>query len=168
CVGGTITLTGTPPGGIWTNGNPSIATVGSSSGIVTGISAGVVTITYTLSTGCFATITITVYPTPVITGPTSVCVGSTINLTGTPPGGIWSSSNPSVATVGSSSGVVTGVSAGTVVITYMLSTGCYATTTITVNPTPTPIVGTLPGATLCVGSSMTLISSPPGGIWTSS
>jgi hypothetical protein len=51
---------------------------------------------------------------------TSVCVGSTVTLSDATAGGTWSSSNPAVATIGSSTGVVTGVSSGTVVITYAL------------------------------------------------
>ncbi len=71
---------------------------------------------------------------PAIGGLSSVCSGSTITLTNSLSGGTWSSSNTSVATV-SSSGVVTGISAGTAVITYAgPSSGCYtaATKTITV------------------------------------
>ena len=54
---------------------------------------------------------------PEISGNTSVTVGSTIQMTHAVIGGIWSSSNTSLGTV-SSSGVVTGVAAGTITITY--------------------------------------------------
>src|SRR5579871_979582 len=53
-----------------------------------------------------------------ITGPSSVCVAATITLSVTPTGGTWTSSAPGVATVGSSSGIVTGVTAGTTTIHY--------------------------------------------------
>ncbi|MEN9973585.1 MAG: hypothetical protein RIS20_1932, partial [Bacteroidota bacterium] len=66
---------------------------------------------------------------PQITGNTSVNAGSTLQLSHTFSGGTWSSSNNNLATVNSSTGVVTGVGAGTVTITY---TFCGQTTTYTV------------------------------------
>ena len=79
--------------------------------------------------------TITLSPLPdAITGSTSICSGSVTTLSNTTPGGIWSSSNPLVATI-TSLGAVTGVSAGTSVISYTVA-GCAATVTITVNPVP--------------------------------
>ncbi len=61
-----------------------------------------------------ATKTVTINPSGsagAITGPDTVCIGSTITLTGAVPGGVWSAGNTN-ASVGSSSGVVTGVSSG--------------------------------------------------------
>ncbi len=149
CVGNSITLSGSPSGGTWASSNPSIATVGSSTGVVTGIAAGFVTISYFTSVGTAIT-TITVNPLPaLIGGPLSVCEGSNITLTNTTPGGTWSSTNTN-ATVGSTTGIVNGVTAGAVTISYTLPTGCYVTKLITVNPTPPGITG---GSTLCDGST---------------
>ena len=50
-----------------------------------------------------------------ITGTPTVCVGSTTALTDPGSGGTWSSSNGLVATVGTS-GIVTGMAAGTATI----------------------------------------------------
>ncbi len=161
CVGGTTTYSDATSGGMWSSSNSSIATVGATSGVVTGVSSGTATISYTLSTGCFVTKTITVGGASIITGPPSVCVGSTIVLTDSTSGGTWLTSSTSTATV--SSGVVTGMSAGTVNIYYSVG-GCGAYKTVTVMPTPT-ISG---GNTLCVGSSLTLSSSPSGGVWSTS
>ena len=47
----------------------------------------------------------------------------------------WTSSNTAVATV-NNAGVVTGVNAGTAVITYTNNNGCSVTATVTVNPQP--------------------------------
>lgn len=82
-----------------------------------------------------ATVTVNLLP-AAITGTTSVCVGSTATLSSATAEGTWSSGTPSVATVNATSGVVTGVSSGTTVITYTLVTGCSVTTTVTVNPLP--------------------------------
>ena len=147
CVGLTTTLNSTPSGGIWSSSNAN-ATVGSSTGIVTGLAAGTATITDVLGTGCSATTTVTVNPNPTtITGTQYVCAGLTTTLNSTPAGGTWNSSNGNI-TVGSATGIVTGITAGTSVITYMVSTGCINTAIITVNPLPTTIGGTL---SVCTG-----------------
>ncbi len=165
CVGSAIVLTDATAGGTWSSSNVFIATVGSSTGLVTGASAGTVTISYTLPGGCYATLLITVNPLPsAITGLTTVCVAQTSSLFCSS-GGTWSSSNASIATVGSSSGIVLGVSAGPVVITYTLPTGCFTTFPMTVLPPPAPITGS---ALMCMGSIDTLADATPGGYWASS
>ncbi|NGY37293.1 T9SS type B sorting domain-containing protein, partial [Flavobacterium sp. XN-5] len=114
-------------------------------------------IRYTDINGCTITQTITVNPLPTITGTSTLCVGSTTTLTAsaTPnASNPWVSANPSIATV-SNSGVVTGVSTGTSVITYTNSNGCTVTQTVTVNSLPT-ITGTL---NVCIGLTTTLTAS---------
>ncbi len=164
CIGSTIAETDAG-GGIWTSSLPSRATIGSSTGIVTGISIGTTTITYTLPTSCYVTSTITVSSTPSeIAGPSTVCTGSFITLADTIPGGAWASSNTAIATVGSLSGMVTGVSNGTVTISYSFGSGCIKTKSITVNPLPAGITGTLG---ICTGHTTTLSDVTPGGTWSS-
>src|SRR5262249_5643284 len=141
------------------------ASVGASSGVVTGVTAGNSTITYKLGTGCIATSVVTVNPLPAaITGANAVCLGLTTSLSSTTSGGTWSSSNGN-ATIDASTGVVTGSTAGNSTITYMLNTGCIATMAMTVNPLPNPITGT---AILCAGLTTSLSSSPGAGTWSSS
>ncbi len=165
CVGSTMALTDATSGGTWTSSNTSLATIGSASGIVTGTGAGNPVISYTL-TGCTAVATITVNPVPAaITGTPNVCVGSSVTLNNATTGGTWSSSNTTLATVGSSTGVVNGILAGNPTISYTLSTGCYTTTAFTVNPTPAAITGL---SNVCVGSTTTLLDGTSGGTWTSS
>ncbi|RYZ54824.1 MAG: fibronectin type III domain-containing protein, partial [Sphingobacteriales bacterium] len=81
--------------------------------------------------------TFTIKTSPVvepITGATSVCSGSTITLSTASSAGTWSSSNIDVATV--SGGVVTGVIAGTAVISYSISeNGCTSSQSLTVTVT---------------------------------
>ncbi|RBL88664.1 Ig-like domain-containing protein [Chitinophaga flava] len=176
CVGVTITLNSTTPGGIWSSSNTAVATI-DANGLVTGVSAGTATITYevTNANGCKSkqAATITVNALPVvspITGTTSVCVGVTTTLNSTTPGGVWSSSNTAVATI-DATGVVTCVSAGTATITYEVTNanGCKAqqTTTVTVNALPvvTPITG---ANSVCVEVTTSLNSTTPGGVWSSS
>jgi uncharacterized protein YjdB len=166
CVGLTTTLTDATSGGTWSSSNTGLATVGSANGIVTGGAAGTLTITYTLPAGCNVTTPFTVNPTPAaITGTTTVCVGLTTTLGDATGGGTWTSSNGSIATVGAASGIVTGVAAGTVTITYTLPAGCFVTTLVTVNPTPGPITGV---SNVCVGATTALADATGGGTWSSS
>ena len=141
CISITTTLSDAIIGGVWSSANMAIATASPATGVVTGISAGTTTITYYLSSGCNATITITVNPLPApITGGTFACIGGTLTLDDTSAGGIWNSSNAGIATIssiGGSSGVITGIGAGTVVMTYSFGTGCYTTIVVTVNTAPT-------------------------------
>lgn len=177
CIGNTITLTDATSGGTWSSSDGSIATI-NSSGVVTGVSAGTVDITYTTApnaNGCTnsATKTITVNPLPTITqitGTTSLCMGTTTNLSNATPGGSWTSSNTLVATV-DNTGLVTASStnSGTSVITYTLSpdgNGCTnsTSTTITVDPAATANAGS--GVTVCQSASpspITLSGATVGG-----
>ncbi len=109
------------------------------------------TTTYTVTatnptTGCSNSgqVTVNVNEVPQITGPSELCMPNTITLQNAVAHGDWSSSNIDVATV-SNTGVVTGVSAGTAVISYTVSftnpTGCVITRTytVTVNAPPTVV-----------------------------
>ncbi|MES2701457.1 MAG: Ig-like domain-containing protein [Bacteroidota bacterium] len=166
CIGATSTLTSTSGGGTWASSNTSVATIAAATGVASGITAGTATITYTLPTGCIITRTITVNPLPaVITGNIPFCQASAITLANASAGGTWSSGSTAVATIVASSGVVTGVSGGTSIITYTLPTGCIATAIATVNPLPAAISGT---ASVCEGLAITLSNTSGGGTWASS
>ncbi len=167
CVGTTTTLSDGSPGGTWSSSNTSVATIGST-GTVTAVSAGVTTISYTNASGCSATKDVTVGATPTVISPLSgnVCVGGTLTLTNGSLGGTWTSSNTSVATIGSSSGVVSGITAGTVTISYAIGS-CSTTSTVTVSIAAS--AGTVSGPTaVCTGSTITLTDGAPGGTWSSS
>lgn len=93
-------------------------------------------------------------PSPTITGTLSSCIGTKSQLTGSPTAAAtspWISSSPSVATI-NSSGLVTGVSAGTTTITYTNSVGCKTTALFTVNPSPT-VSFSIPNQTICSGDA---------------
>jgi hypothetical protein len=68
----------------------------------------------------------------VITGIDTVCAGTTTDLTDTTSGGIWSSSNTSIALVSSGTGIVTAVAAGVDTISYTIS-GVSSTFAVSVN-----------------------------------
>ncbi len=161
CPGGSTTLSSATPGGTWSSSATSVATIGSLTGVANGLAIGTTTISYTVA-GCSATAILTVQALTPISGTPSVCLGGTTSLTDAMGGGTWSSGNVSVATVGSATGIVSGVSAGTAIITYLTS-WCFTTIVVTVNTT-SPIAGTL---SVCQGSTTTLTDAISGGTWLS-
>ena len=103
-----------------------------------------------------------------ITGAGSVCAGATASFSSSVSAGIWSSSSASIATV-SSAGIVTGVTNGTVIISYSVTNSCGTgsdTALITVNPAPhaSPITG---ASTFCIGANQLFADSVSGGVWSS-
>lgn len=162
CVGGTVTTTPNT-GGTWTSTNNTAASI-TSSGIVsvgTASTTQTTTLRYTETTsGCFRDHVLTVNPKPTVTASSSVCIGSTINLSPNSLG-TWISSAPSTASVVSTTGVVTGLQTGTANFTYTITaTGCSNTTSnVTVNPLP---VVTLNPTTICQGQGATATPSTLG------
>jgi len=159
----------------WSTSSSGVATV-SAGGVVTGVGAGTATIT-AASSGKTGTATITVTaPVPVATTVTvapstaSVVVGATVSLAATVKDQngntmagqmvTWSTSASNRATV-NSSGVVSGVSAGTATITAT-SSGKTGTATITVTA-PAPVVTTVTlapaAASIAVGATQALTAT---------
>ncbi len=142
CAGGlsltTITLTESSQGGTWTSSSTTTASAGSTTGVVTGVAAGVVTITFnglsgTGIAGNYTTYTVTVNAAPgTISGTLTLPAGTNSTLTDAPSGGTWTSVSPTIASIGSSTGIVNGLLAGTTNITYSAG-GCQAATVVTVN-----------------------------------
>jgi len=166
CDGSVTTLSNPVVGGTWSSSDVSIAFIGAATGITTGVNPGTATITYTDGVD-IATAVITVNPLPTsITGSPFICTGVSSTLSSSPAGGLWSSSNPAIATVGFATGIVTGTSIGTTAITYTLPTGCSTIIMVTVNSSP----GTMTGvSSICAGSTSTLsVSGGFGGTWSSS
>ncbi|MGZ3864547.1 MAG: PKD domain-containing protein [Bacteroidia bacterium] len=148
CTGQTLNLTSTAgatytwtgPGGFTSNSqNPSITNVSAAN-------AGVYSVTVTDISGCqgTGTTTVTISPALVITATgTTVCTGSTINLSSTAGGAVYAWSGPNSFTssvqnpsIANSTTAMTGVYSVTVTNTG----GCVgtATTQVTVNPLPVP------------------------------
>jgi len=166
CIDAVTTYSNTATGGSWSSSNTALGSIDPSTGVLTGIAAGALSITYTLPTGCFKTKAVTVNALPgTIMGTTTVCIAATTTLSGSP-GYSWTSGNTAIATVGATSGIVTGVAAGTVDITFHTTSGCTTSTVVTVQSLPDAISGTL---TVCQGATTTLSSTgTPGGTWASS
>jgi len=166
CEGTTVTLGSTPLGGTWNSDNTAVAPIGSGTGVLTGLSAGTANITYTSPVnGCERIRTQTVNPVPAaIGGPLVICPGASATLTNTSTPGTWSSSNTAIATIVGGTGVYTGITGGTSTITYtQTSTGCFATTIVTVIASPTAILSALGDTVICPGDFVTLtVTASPG------
>ncbi|ESU25270.1 hypothetical protein FEDK69T_00360 [Flavobacterium enshiense DK69] len=106
---------------------------------------------------------ITVNQLPTISGTLSVCNGSRIQLMGSETAAstnAWTSSDTSIATV-DVNGWVTGVSAGTVIITFTDINGCSVTANVDVLATPTATIS-VTEATICTGTAtdITITGTP--------
>ncbi len=182
CVGDTPTYTSNgTPGGTWSSTVPSVATVVPGTGVVTALSAGMTDITYTLSTGCGSPVssfkTLMVNPivnAGTVTGTTPICIGvSTMYTSSGTAGGTWTSTDPGVATVDASTGVVTAVSSGMTDITYSFNSGCGSPVSSfqTLNVTPAVVMndndggaGSLRDILSCIGDAGGTITFDPS-IW---
>jgi len=135
CAGADLTLTsaGSPEtGDTWYWQASSSGTATTNSGTTYDVSsAGTYYVrSYNTSGTCWSdaksvTVAAGDWTSPSISGASSVTVGNTITLTGSPSGGSWESSDETKATV-NSSGVVSGVAIGNTNITYSKD-GCTST-----------------------------------------
>jgi uncharacterized protein YjdB len=154
CTGGAIVLPSTSNNSIQGTWSPAINNTQTT------------TYTFTPSAGQCATtaqLSVAVNPNPTISGGTAVCSGGTLQLTGSgtaAANNAWSSASTAIASI-SGTGLVTGTSAGTSVVTYTNSNGCLATASVTVNANPTANAGL--DITTCVGGNVTLSGTATNG-----
>jgi len=153
CVGVAVPYSDVTTGGTWSCSSTAIAAIGATTGVLTGVSAGTVHITYTLPSSADTVLSVTVAPPPCpISGPSSVCLGAMVAETDCVSGGAWSCSAPVIATIGFASGMISGVAVGTTTLTYTTASGCVVTMAIAVRPAPVSFTVTGGGA-MCAGGS---------------
>jgi uncharacterized protein YjdB len=151
----------------WSSSNTTVATVNSATGVVSAIASGTANIigssegqtgsaSLTVSVAPVATVSVALNPASVSVGQTSQATAVTRDANNNVLSGrtvTWSSSNTTVATVNSATGVVTAIAAGTASIigTSETKTGS-ASLTVTVAPVATVSV-TLTPASVSVGQT---------------
>lgn len=173
CVHAAIQLKDSIAGGTWSSSNPALAIV-DNSGLVTGVASGTDTILYTV-VGCgtaiaFKIITINPLPNPgIISGINTLCVGANANVTESITGGVWSTSNASIATI-NIAGRVHGVAPGIDTIFYSVSNGCGTVRAMyTITILGPAMAGTISGQSpMCIGSTFNFTTTgTSGGKWSS-
>lgn len=149
----------------WSTSDAAVATINATSGVATGVAAGSVGIKATSTVNPAvqgnATLTVTAAATPTVTGVTvtpptaSLVVGQTVQAAATVLGTnnpsqtvTWTSLSPAIASVNTTTGLVTGLSNGTAVIraTSSANTNFSGTMSVTVS-TPTPATVSLQSLT---------------------
>ena len=170
CQGATAAFMDSATGGIWSVYDSTIASIGAT-GLITGMAQGTDTVYYRVTNFCGTVQTATavvVSPLPVaipIAGQSLLCLATPVIFSDSDAAGTWSQSNPTVANL--SSGVVTGVTAGTDTIFYSVTNTCGTATAgfpITVNAVPhcAPITGS---SAVCINTTDTLRDAAAGGVW---
>ncbi|MGL2965739.1 Ig-like domain-containing protein, partial [Flavobacterium sp. XGLA_31] len=151
CNGSTSQLSGSGTPAIvnpWTSSNTAVAIV-NSTGLVTGLSNGTTTITYTDNNGCFATVTVTIATniTPTFAAINPICFGGTLApIPTTSVNGIIGTWSPALNNT------------ATTTYTFTPNAGQCATTTtltITVNPNITPTFTAV--TPVCSGGSLSAL-----------
>ncbi len=165
CSGTSFVLT-PATGGVWVSNNAGVASVIANTGVVTGISEGAVTFTFTsLIDGCAATTdTLLVHARPTLSaGTTELCIGSVTDLM-PDSGGSWTSLNTEIVVISGYTAI--GVGEGIVSLRFTSSsTGCQNTLMVHVN---TRVVASITeSADICQGFT-TQLSPATGGSWASS
>ena len=177
--GGSVTLTSSAnTGNQWYRNTVLIN--GATSNTYNATLAGNYTVMVSSILTCSATslpISLSIGTFPTITGATAICNGATLLLSNTLSGGVWSSLN-NKASVNATTGVVTGLNAGTASIKYTVTSGnCIGSTTIsfTVNAIPpipainyansTPNPQTCTGGGFRMNNTFTVVGTPSGGVW---
>ena len=181
CAGSTVLFSSTQAGGAWTTSDATIATIGNTTGSITGVATGTATMTYTVTGtgGCTdatatRTVTVTAGPNPgTLSGGQAICSGGgSTTFSSTQAGGAWTSSDATIATIGNTTGIVSGVAGGTATMTYTVTGtgGCMdVTATRTVTVTTAASAGTLSGTqAVCMAGTSTFSSTQAGGTWSTS
>ncbi len=174
CKGTVTVLSESTVGGTWLSANNKVGIL-NGNGSVVGAAVGTDTISYAVTNACgtaTSSIVISVsdllYVAP-ISGVDGICLGNNASYVDTSIGGVWSISNPAIATIDASGNVST-VSAGKTTINYSITNGCgmaTATKDIIVS-TSKPVVQVIGGVSAaCAGTTSTLTDATIGGKWSS-
>ena len=145
-------------------------------GVVKGVSAGADTVIYQVMNQCGAkqaSMSLTVNPQPVagvISGKQSLCIGmiTTLADSNSLGAGMWLSSDSTIATINSQSGIVTSLNSGTASISYQVANYCgsaLATYIVIIDSTLHPAISG-PNSVCADNALDTLIATPDDGTWT--
>ena len=123
CTGDSVKYADSAIGGTWIANPTSFGNFLGSPGNFLPVTPGQTVISYSVGS-CSAVDTINIgtgATVAAIVGSLTLDSSLTTTMTDATPGGVWKSSNPLVASIDSATGVVTGLAAGTVIISYYIS-----------------------------------------------
>ncbi len=181
CAGSVLSLSDDLPGGTWSSDNAAIATVDSTTGMVTSLSPGIVNITYAIGPE-HVTLSITVNPIPALSGsltPPAICDTSLFNYMpgSTTPGAafawsralVYGISNPAASGAGDPDELLHDTTMTPVAVSYSFTItahGCVNTQSVTVTVDPLPDAGSITGVSVvCPDSAITVSDMVAGGTW---
>lgn len=179
CMGAFTTLSSTISGGFWTSQTPQVAAVHPSSGVITPISPGVAILRYRIPGAGVCAYSVSEFVLEVvgasnpasISGPSVLCEGGFGTFNASLPGGIWTSSDPQIASIGSTTGNVNGITQGNVLITYTPFSvgGCLpSSTTVSLQVQSSRMPAIVSGSSqMCLGTQQVLIADVSSGVWSS-
>lgn len=171
-------LTGEQAGGVWTRTSGSGGSFNNLTGTFTpaiGATSSTFQYVVTGTSPCpndDATVTVTINPIPAITltDPSDVCAaGSDLNFTGTPAGGVFTSTALAGLIPNNAAGTavldVSAAGAGTYTVTYAYTslTGCVDSQTVSVAIHPNPTISATSNSPVCEGFGISLNSTPSAG-----
>ena len=174
CNETTASVTGAPTGGTWSAGSGT-GSINASTGSITGLSTNDACqdFIYTVVNGeCsdddIVQICVDSQPIADAGDDQTLCNETTSNVTGSPAGGIWSTSGS--ATINSSAGSITGLNLDTCQeFTYTVVNGeCSDSDVVEICVDSQPNVNAGDDLTLCNETTATVIGSPAGGTWSTS
>ncbi len=178
CVGKIYSYTNTAPNGVWSSSNNNVASINPTTGVLTTNVSGNTIIKYVITnlSGCSdsSSLTINVNPNPVIgpiSGSDSFCIRVISQFADATNSGVWTTTNPAVASIDSVSGIFLTHQLGNDTVRYTVTTtmGCVDSVSkaFFVNPTPKagPIYAT--NQYICVGDTLNLSDTSAAGVWAS-
>jgi len=172
CISDTIHLSDSTFGGVWSIDNTNLATI-DQQGVVKGLVYGTVNVKYVFTNyfGCKDSTTkllqVGIPPLPGIFGTNIICTKHSVLLSNATVGGIWSSSNISIATIDPNSGNVTGISSGIDTIKYTLAFGGCSDSVFYPITIKAPILNQIKGNTTVCQNHTIQLSDASTGNWES-
>lgn len=170
CAGSTTILTSSLSGGKWSSSNTAVATINETTGVVTAISAGTTTITYT--TECAqGSISFTVKALPNSTisagGATTICPGSFVTLSAvTAPGNTYQWFNNGNSINGASNATYNAANSGAYTV-RVTNNGCVSTSaaSISINAVDVtlPVINGSPTITTPVNANGAVVANSENG-----
>jgi hypothetical protein len=156
CAGAATTLSSLTSGGVWSTGNPLVATV-DQSGVVTGVAAGTVTILYSNTCGVSASAQVTVNAVPAAPSVTVTdnCASSDLIVSGATGTLAWNT--------GANTNSITVNNAGTYSVTQTVNGCTSAASVVTASPKTIPSAPAVTAADNC-GSSVLTVSNASGNL----